>query len=146
MGVGPYRDDFTAQFPVTTENGGAGIGFPQTLQEPAGIEFNAFAGLNQPGQDFVEDIPVLFISVAVVFLRAIAHNIIQMAVNIEIVKGFQVVRNGCKVFQIGFFLCPPFIKGRIVRVPPVAEVRRSNDEVIVMGAGEGGVFQGQMRL
>ena len=63
MGVGADRNDFAAQFFVASQDGGAGIGFPQAVKESAGVELDSFAVLKQFGQDLVEYILILFIGI-----------------------------------------------------------------------------------
>ena len=69
-----------------------------------------------------------------------------MAVDIEVTECLQIFRNRCKIFQIGLVLAASLIEGRIIRVLPVAQVGRGNDEIIGMCFGESGVPAGQVGL
>ena len=82
----------------------------------------------------------MLISISVVFLRTIADNIVQMAVNIEIAETFQIFQNRFKIFAVGFFLRPSLVKSGIIGVFSIAEMGRGDDEVIFVRFGKGGIF------
>ena len=67
-------------------------------------------------------IPVFFIRISLIFLRAVANHIVQMAVDIKVAESLQILRDGCKVFQVGFVLTASLVESRIVRILSVADM------------------------
>ena len=58
-----------------------------------------------------------------------------MTVDIKIAEDIQILKDGRKIFPVGFFVTAPLIKGRIVGIPSVADMGRSYDEIKRVASG-----------
>ena len=86
-------------------------------------------------QDLIQKIGVFFIAVISILGFAVTNYIIQMAVDVKIMKGRQVVQDGRKILPVGLLVAPPFIKGGIIGILTVTEMGRSNDKIKFMACG-----------
>ena len=89
---------------------------------------------------------IFFIAVILIPACSIADNIIQMTVDIKIAEDIQILKDGRKIFPVGFFVTAPLIKGRIVGIPSVADMGRSYDEIKRVASGIPVQFLLEMRL
>ena len=69
-----------------------------------------------------------------------------MTVDIKIAEDIQILKDGRKIFPVGFFVTAPLIKGRIVGIPSVADMGRSYDEIKRVASGIPVQFLLEMRL
>ena len=58
-----------------------------------------------------------------------------MTVDIKIAEDIQILKDGRKIFPVGFFVTAPLIKGRIVGILSVADMGRSYDEIKRVASG-----------
>ena len=146
VGVGACGDDLPAQLTVALQSTDARVGLAHSFGQCGSVDLDALIHTDQTPQDLFKDIPVFFIRISLVFLRAVAHHIVQMAVDIEVAESLQILRDGCKVFQICLILTASFVESRIVRILPVADVGGGDDEIILMGYHKSRILPCKMGL
>lgn len=144
MGIRACGDDLSTQFAVAFQNTDARIGLTHSFGQCGGVDLDALTHIDQTLQDLIKNIPVFFIRISLIFLRAVANHIVQMAVDIKVAESLQILRDGCKVFQVGFVLTASLVESRIVRILSVADMGGGDDEIIIMGLYKGSILPGKM--
>ena len=146
MGVGAQGDDLAAEFPVAADDFPAGIGSSESVSEAAGVDFQADVLFDQSPENFVQKFFVFSVRIVAVLVWPVAHHIVQVAENVEIGVCFQVLQGALEVFQVGFLFPAAFIERRVVGVPLVYQVNRTDDKVKGMGEDQIVVLLAQIGL
>ena len=129
MSIGADCNDFSPQFSITANHIGAGIGNAQTVGEAAGIDFQADSVGNQGTDNLIQNITVFCIRIGCVFVRAVAHDIVDVTVCINVIKDIQILDNRFKIFTVAGLFIVVLEKNRILRVIAVHGVGRTDDKV-----------------
>ena len=124
MGISAEGDDLTAKLPVTKDDFPAGVWLSKSVMISAGIQFNALACGNDPLQDFIQNILILFIRIVLIFVGPIPYHIINMAV-----KCSQIFQNGLEIFQICLVFRTVPEKIRIVGIITVNHMGGTDDKI-----------------
>lgn len=64
-----------------------------------------------------------------IFIGAVAHHIVDVAVDVHLVKDSQIFEDALEIFEIGLRLCFSLIKSRKVGVLPVDYMGGADDEI-----------------
>ena len=83
VSVGSHSDDLASKLPVTTDDGGTGIGFSQTVMKASCVQYALSQSGHQRPQDLIQNILVTAVGVFSVLIRAVADHIVNMTVNIH---------------------------------------------------------------
>ena len=132
MGIGTDGDNLAPELTVSLYTLASRVCWIDSASETAGVQFDTFFVFNQNAKNFIDNIRVIFISIVGVFGRAVAYDIIQMAVDVKLCIAFHVFEDRLKIFAIGFFFAASFIKRSIIRITSVAKVRRTDDKIKFM--------------
>ena len=85
------RDELPAKLPVAPQYSCARIRLAESVLETACIEFQTFAVFDQKAEDRVDTVGVFLIRITKIFVRAVAHDVVEMTERIERcrIKAFQ---------------------------------------------------------
>ena len=95
----------------------------------ASVDFQSYICVCQFFQNRIQNVPIFFIRIKLVFVWTVADNIIQMSISVHFMKCIQILQNGFEIFKVGLFLVPALEKFRVVGVSTVDYVRRTNHEI-----------------
>ena len=129
VGVCTYRDNFSAQLPVTCEDSLCWIWMAEPIFKTSGVQFDSFPLFYQCAQDFVYHIRKFFIGVELVFVRAVPDCVVNMAVHVKEVEDSKVFQDRFEVFPVSFILCFPNIIFGLIWILAVYLMERANDEI-----------------
>ena len=129
MGICADGDDFAAKLPVTADDGRTWVGFPKTIVIATGVDLKPHICVHQLFQDPVQNILIFFIRIELVFIGALADNIIQMPISVHFMEGIQILQNGFEIFKVCLFLVPTLEKFGVVGISAMDYVRGTNYKV-----------------
>ena len=112
----------------------------------AGIDLDAFAAGNKLAQNLIDDVGVLLISIKLVFVWTVAHDIVDMTIDVKTIESGNVFLDGLKIFQITFLFAVVFPIGRVVRVKPVYDMGGADDKIERVLGQDVRVQTGKVRL
>ena len=129
VGVRPDGDDLPAQFTVPLYDIGMRIAETEPVLKPSGVQFDPFSHINDFSKDLVYLIRKPLIRIVSSLFSPIADHIINMPQHIKVFHSFQVSQSLPERLRVCFLICPAFKERSVVRIQPVYEMDRTDDEI-----------------
>ena len=122
-------DELAAEVMVALQYFTARVRLAKAVFQAAGVQLQAFAAIDQPVQDWIDVVGVAPVRVFPVAVRAVAHDVVEMAECIKVRVPVQILTDFIKIPDVACLFTCSLEKRRVIRIPAVDEMLGSDDKV-----------------